>query len=260
MPEDTNTIIQSIVITSAIFILVAAFVITYVLYFKEKKSNLIAEKDMLSQEYERQLERSRIEVQESTYSSLSKELHDNIGQLLSTAKMLLGLTERTLPNPPDTLITANATVAKAITELRALSKSLDKEWLELFRFADNLETEIARINASNRTRAEFVADDHISLSSGEQIILFRIVQEAIQNAIKHAQPENLLVRMYRENVRFCITISDNGKGFEWNETSPGMGITNMKHRASLLKGEITWNSIRDKGTTVCIYLPYKEME
>ena len=100
--------------------------------------------------YEQELLQSKLETQEQTFQQIGKELHDNVGQLLSTSRMLLGLTERSLPNPPDTLLTANATLGEAISELRSLSKSLDKEWLEQFSFTDNLQTEISRINAGNR--------------------------------------------------------------------------------------------------------------
>lgn len=258
MQEKAGSLIQAIIIISSIFTLVSAFVIAYVLYFNKRKAKHLEEKDSMTKEFQQQLFQSQIEVQEQTFQQIGKELHDNVGQLLSTSRMLLGLTERNLSNPPDTLLTANATLGQAISELRSLSKSLDKEWLEQFSFTDNLQTEVSRINSGNGVLAEFMTVDSLPLASDEQIILFRIVQEAIQNAIKHGQPKNMLIQIKQEENNFCITISDDGTGFTPRETGNGMGMSNMKHRTSLLGGSITWNSIPEQGTTVCIFLPLKK--
>jgi signal transduction histidine kinase len=258
MQSETIKLLEVIAVGTILTLLVAAFMVSFVIKHRKKRNEFIREKLKMETEFEKQLLQSRIEMQEYTYSALSKELHDNVGQLLSTSRMLLGLTERTLPNPPDTLLTANATLGEAISELRSLSKSLDKEWLEQFSFTDNLQTEISRINAGNGVLAEFISSDHLPLASGEQIILFRIVQEAIQNAIKHGHPKNMRVEIKQEENNFCITISDDGTGFTNNEKAAGMGMTNMKHRTNLLGGTISWNSIPEQGTTVYIFLPNKK--
>src|SRR5689334_2318077 len=94
------------VILLMLLIFVMGIIINY--YRRNKKYH----RDLLELQYKKEQDalQAQIEVQEATFSTLSKELHDNIGQLLSTAKMLLGITERNLPNAPDTLKTANATV------------------------------------------------------------------------------------------------------------------------------------------------------
>lgn len=258
MQSETIKLLEVIAVGTILTLLVTVFMVLFIVKHRKKRNEFIREKIKMETEFENQLLQSRIEMQEYTYSTLSKELHDNVGQLLSTSRMLLGLTERDLENPPDTLLTANATLGQAISELRSLSKSLDKEWLEQFSFTDNLKTEISRINAGNGVLAEFVPVDSLPLASGEQIVLFRIVQEAIQNAIKHGQPKNMLIQIKQEGNSFCITISDDGTGFIAGETINGMGVANMKHRTSLLGGNITWNSIPEQGTTVCIFLPLKK--
>ena len=213
---------------------------------------------VFKKEFEQQLLKSQIEVQEHTFQQIAKELHDNVGQLLSTSRMLLGLTERDLVNPPDTLLTANSTLAQAINELRSLSKSLDKEWLEQFSFSDNLRAEIARINAGDMVKAVFNYSGSIPLKADEQIILFRIVQEAIQNAIKHAEPKNIIISTAQQDATLNISIADDGNGFITEKQMKGLGIANMKHRAILLGGQITWHSEAGRGTVVNITLPLKD--
>jgi signal transduction histidine kinase len=257
MYQQADKVIQAIIVITAIFTVVALFVIAYVIFFNRKKSILIAEKNALKEQFYQQLLKSQVEIQEYTFLQIGKELHDNVGQLLSTSKMLIGLTERSLANPPDSLLTANATLAHAIVELRSLAKSLDKEWLQQFRFSDNLSDEVARLNSGNSVQAVFNSFYEMELESEKQIILFRIVQEAIQNAVKHGRPTCIEIVIDRVDNQFCISVSDNGIGFTGNEPKNGMGLRNMKHRTALLGGTIAWDSILGTGTTVNIYLPIK---
>ncbi|RYD87748.1 MAG: hypothetical protein EOP50_20265, partial [Sphingobacteriales bacterium] len=199
--QETGATMEAILIISAMLALVAAFVILYVLYFNRRKAALIAEQQSLRAEFDNALLLAQVEVQEQTYQNIGKELHDNIGQLLSTARMLLGLTERTLSEPPKPLLMANDTLAQAIGELRSFSKSLDKQWLEQFHLVANLQAEINRINAGRELEARLEVHNALDLPADKQIILFRIVQEAMQNAVKHAAKEDdLLVGRKVERV------------------------------------------------------------
>lgn len=204
---------------------------------------------------------SQIETQEETLSVLGKELHDNIGQLLNSTKLLIGVSQRQISNPPDTLIIADETLAKAINELRSLSKSLNKEWLEQFNFIENLETEIHRLNTAGALYFEFIHIDRLPLKSDEQLILFRIVQEAMQNAVKHAQAQHIQIAIAETQALLTVTVTDDGKGFTKETAKPdGLGMLNMKHRTHLLGGVITWQQAPEGGTVVAIQLPVKPME
>lgn len=207
--------------------------------------------------FKEQLLQSQMEVQEATLSTLSKDLHDNIGQLLSTTKMLIGITERELATPSDTLHTANETLGKAITELRSLSKSMNKEWLEQFDVKENLLAEANRINFTNTVKLHLTLPEKIWMKADEQVILFRILQEGIQNAIKHADASNISVKLDYQNEHLVITVNDNGKGFEIKEVNKGLGINNIEQRTKILGGTAAW--LNDgHGCTLLINIPVKE--
>lgn len=248
--------IQLIVIGSTlIFLIGAVFLLIYVNVYNEKKKKHMEEKQVLEQSFKNQLLQSQIEVQEATFSSLGKELHDNVGQLLGTAKMLIGVSQRNLSASADTIRTADETLSKAIHELRSLSKTLNKEWLEQFDFKQNLQTEINRINTAGIVRLSLIdTASHIDLSPEEQIILFRIVQEAIQNALKHAEATAIIIQSANNDEGLDITITDNGKGLDLTHSPAGVGIMNMKHRIAILKGNIHWKPVTP-GTSVVIHLP-----
>ncbi len=212
---------------------------------------------IMQQNFEQQLLQSQIEVQEATYNTLGKELHDNVGQLLSSTKMLLGITQRNLTQIPDTLNTAEETLGKAIHELRTLSKTLSKEWLEQFNFIDNLTAEVNRLNVPNHLDIQFLHKGTVALPANEQIILFRIVQEAIQNAIKHAACKHITISLTNEELITRVMITNDGLPFMNAAENKGVGIMNMKQRTKILGGSIQWSSVPNKTTTVSINLPIK---
>src|ERR1044072_6711972 len=100
---------------------------------------------------------AQLETQEYSFNQISQELHDNIGQLLSSTKLLLNIATMKMENVPDTIKTAEQTVGKAIQDLRSLSKSLDKEWLHQFNFIENLEAEKNRINAARTIEVQLIS-------------------------------------------------------------------------------------------------------
>lgn len=255
MQIPAEDIIAIIVIITLIFVIVAGFILTYVRLYNQRKRKEIEEKKRMKDEFENQLLRSQVEVQETTMAALGRELHDNVGQLLSTTKMLLGITERNTATLPDTFGTAQATLTKAILELRSLSKTLDKEWLEQFDFLQNIQSEIARINASQTLRILLEHSGELRLNAEKQIILFRIVQEAVQNSIKHADAKTITITIHEAGQNLLLTISDDGRGMQSKIASQGMGLFNMEQRVKLMGGAITWDSIVGKGTSVHISIP-----
>ncbi|UAY51550.1 sensor histidine kinase [Ferruginibacter albus] len=251
---DTEILI-TILLGCLLFAILAIVIIWVIINYKRRQQKHFLEIEAMNEEFEKQLMRSQIEVQEATFSELSKELHDNIGQLLSSTKMLIGITERKLSDPPESLLIADETLAKAIHELRSLSKSLDKEWLQQFNFIDNLTNEINRINIAGELKIKFIHPSSLPLKADEQIILFRIVQEAVQNAIKHGRSNSIGITITERSFLLFITIEDDGKGFDTSLQSKGMGLRNIEHRTHLLKGTVTWKSEMDAGTTINIQLP-----
>lgn len=258
MQVSTTNIVFIVSIITCILFIAAVSLLTYVRLYNERKRKHFEEKRIMTSEFDKQLMQSQLETQEETMSILSKELHDNIGQLLNSTKLLIGVTQRSLTHAPDTLITADETLAKAIQELRSLSKSLDKDWLAQFNFIENLEAEISRIHSARSLHIYFSRPDILPLIANEQIILFRIVQETIQNAIKHADPKNIYIHIKEVATQLIISITDDGSGFEKDNNQNGMGILNIRHRTHLLGGTVQWQSHTTGGTVVTIQLPVNQ--
>jgi signal transduction histidine kinase len=260
MQKEEYTIITGIVITVIVFLLISLFIFILVVYINQRKKKFKEEKSELEKQYREELLQSQLETQEYSFNQISQELHDNIGQLLSSTKMLLNIGAMELQTVPDSIKTAEQTVAKAIQDLRSLSKSLNKEWLDQFDLIENVNTERERINATRNIEVTLdTTYQKLPLEPESQVMLFRVVQEALQNSIRHASPKHISVEIKNTDHYFELTIQDDGKGFDINSAKKeSLGLRNMEHRVQLLGGTITWRSEADKGTLITIKIPVKE--
>jgi signal transduction histidine kinase len=247
----------TIIVATLLFLLLASFCLAFLILYHKRKMQFQNEKLSMESKFKQEILKTQLETQEETFQQIGEELHDNIGQLLSSTKMLLGITERSLPSVPDTLKTAEEMLGKAIQDLRSLSKALSKEWLHQFNLVENLQIEIDRINSAKGLQIElYSTDSFLPLSAESQVILFRIIQEAIQNILKHAEATKISISIaFEKNIQ--IKISDNGKGFSESKggTKTGLGLINMEHRAKVLGGELKIESTPSAGTNIDIVVP-----
>lgn len=250
--------IQNIIIICCFFTLVAGFLVSFVLYFSRRKNRFYQEKKEMEAYFAHELLKMQFETREEALNQIGEELHDHIGQLLSSTKMLLGITERSLQQPPDTLFTAQETLGQAIRDIRALSRSLNREWLDQFDLIENLEIEANRINAGQVTKVTLhYSSGALWPDANIQIILFRIVQEALQNIIKHAEASEVTIEI-ETNSELQIRITDNGKGFDTEAVGvSGAGLLNIRRRAQLIGGAVQFVSSPDQGCQVIITLPHQ---
>lgn len=232
------------------------FIIVFIMIYQKRRYQYLREKQELQHNLQREILKTQLETQEENFHKIGEQLHDNIGQLLSSTRMLLGITERNLPEIPDTFRTADETLAKAIQDLRLLSRSLNKEWLNQFNLLEHLQAEADRVNAAGVIRIGLESSiKNLPLNPQSQVMLFRIVQEAVDNSIKHAQATGITISVEVVN-EITISVQDDGKGFSVQEHDrTGAGLINMKNRTHLLGGNIAWKSAVGAGTEVSIQIP-----
>jgi signal transduction histidine kinase len=246
-----------VIFISLLVTILGLVVVAAVINYKKKQDAYLHQLKLMKEDYDKQLMWSQIEMQEEAFAHLGQELHDDIGQLLSSTKLLINVTQRNMSEVPMTLCTAEETLSTAIHHLRALSKSFSRQWLDQFSLIDNLKVEVDRINASRAIQVKFTYElPELPLQAEPQIILFRIIQEAIQNCIRHARPQIIDISIRLAEKKLILIIADDGAGFDKEGMSSiGMGIRNMQHRTNLLGGEIRWEVTTAGGTAVLITLP-----
>lgn len=244
---------------AAIFSILVFFIIVFMFLYQKRLHRHYFEKQQLAHSFQQELLKTQLETKEQTFHQIGEELHDNIGQLLSSTRMLIGIAERSLEEVPDALRTADQTLGKAIQDLRMLSKSLNKEWLHQFNVIENLQAEVERINAAQMIQVELITSvKSLPMDPESRVMLFRIIQEALHNSMKHSAAQHVTVNITKEQ-EILVVIKDDGKGFEVNDSGKqGVGLLNMNHRTSLLGGKISWNSVPGNGTEVKISIPIQQ--
>jgi len=242
-----------IVLIAGTFVLLtfAGVVIFILLFYQRKKLRHKQELGELKGQMEKEMLRAQLETREESFRLVSEELHDNVAQLLGSAELMLGGLERALPQPvPEMLAHAQSLLAQASTDIRALSRSLSGEWLSHFSLIENLRLETERINTGDgRIQIELLAPGiQVPLSSEHQVMAFRIVQEALQNCMRHSGASRVEVLIGAEGQQVHIRIKDNGKGLKaQNGSRQGLGMINMQRRTGFLAGDIRWDSQEGRG-------------
>ncbi|MCB4235083.1 hypothetical protein LDL59_08210 [Kaistella anthropi] len=147
----------------------------------------------------------------------------------------------------------NLLLGECIQDIRNLSKVFITKQVKQFGFIESLEREIFRIKRLNLLNVDYQNNNQeLKINSNHALILFRIVQECINNVIKHSQSKDLQLLVIDSPENLNIEINDNGVGFNSDLENDGSGIKNMGSRAKLINAELLINSLENIGTKVCV--------
>ena len=218
--------------------------------FQKKKNVLLMQQTEAARQYEKEIIESQIEIREQTLRNISWELHDNIGQLLTLAKIQL----QSVKDNPHHIVDVNDNLTTIISEVRSLSKSINPDYIRTINLSEAVQIEIDRFNKLNYIKGSLTTKgDIFELDKKSEIIIFRMLQEFFSNTIKHSKATELAVEMDYVRNKLYIKAKDNGKGFEvGNVPENGIGLSNMKKRGALINAEVSINSEINKGTTLII--------
>lgn len=213
----------------------------------------------LRQEQERQqnVAKQLIDSQESERKRIATELHDGIGQNLLIISNTLQLFLSAKRKKKEDIITATEMAKETVREIRAISSNLHPHQLERLGLKRAVLSMVETAGKTTGTKFSVSVDDGLSLKDPQtEIHLFRIIQEAVNNIIKHAQASTAEIALTRTNSDILFIARDNGKGFDIREDgSDGLGMTSLKERTRLLNGSISIRSAAGKGTEITITIP-----
>lgn len=259
MPPEQSGLYTAILFSALIFLLIIFGLIFLVLTYNRKKKAHITEKQNLQQEYEADLLRTQLEVQEQTMKTIAADLHDNIGQLLSLTSLTLGSITVSDKKTATKLDDSQQLVRRSIKELRQLANLLHGEKIIETGLVDAIIYEVEWLKKSGAYDVQFDnnIDEEHKLSAEKSLILFRLVQEVINNIIKHASASKITISLRQDQNDIFLSITDNGVGFITEEVSKnGMGLSNLSRRTNAIQGELYIISVPGNGTTVTIKVPY----
>ncbi len=201
---------------------------------------------------------SMLQGQEEERSRLAKDLHDGLGGLLSGVKFSLRNMKDNLIITPDNMTVFERSLDMldtSIKELRRVAHNMMPELLTKFGLDEALKEYCTTVNATNLLSVKYQSvgmDTRIEKAA--EIIIYRIIQELLNNILKHAVAKTAAVQLVKEEGRLCIMVEDDGKGFDVDllKSSKGAGITSIQSRVDYLKGQLDIHSTSERGTLVNI--------
>jgi PAS domain S-box-containing protein len=200
-------------------------------------------------------------AQENERSAIGRELHDNINQILGATKLYIDMAKKDNPNRNSYLATSSEYTLIAIEEIRKLSKTLITPLINengLVNSVKDIAEDIMLVLPINIiiTTDDF---DESALGNKFKLDIFRIVQEQINNTLKHAQAEKILIAFKENDGQLLVSVSDDGIGFDTTKKKSGVGFTNIRSRAELYNGIMQLASEVGKGTQLCLTFNTKDL-
>ena len=186
---------------------------------------------------------------------MSKEIHDNVGQLLNFTKMNMRVIAKYATDKEQKILIDKAMTLldQVIRDTHNISHSLNSGFIKANGLISVLEEELECINISKELQCKIdVVGDHKAFDPEKELLIYRIAQEAIHNITKHAKATKLCITLTYDPNTFIMTVCDNGVGFEKGKIYElnGIGFQNMLHRAMLLNGSLDIESKPLNGCTI----------
>ncbi len=255
----------SFFVFAVIILVLAALSFVLLLRWRQSKERHNAQLQLLAQRQRIETSKALRQAEEEERKRIASKLHDEVGALLSVAKLNIDQLEKDLfvadSGATIKLVTAQKLLGDVSDTVRGISHTLMPVAMEKYGLKAALLDLINAINSSGKLKIEEVIEgleDTGSWSEDFQLGLYRIVQEILNNIIKHAQASHVLVQIINLDNAVTIYMEDNGKGFDDAEKREGLGLRLLKSNIEYLNGVIEINGQKNKGTFVLIEVPLEK--
>lgn len=230
---------------SILYLLIFASIILIGLFYLYKNRQLV------SRQAEIQVKEAMIEGEEQERERIALELHDGVNAALLGIRLKLEEYEYAKPMADQ--------IRSLQDEIRLISANLVPLDFKSKSLGVHLSELCSKLSENQGIKFIFMAkDDRFSPTVAQSMVLYRMAQETLQNAIKHSNCENIYIQIKQNQQQYMITIEDDGKGFNPQNEYAGMGLKTLKKRAQKLGAELEIESDLDKGTMVIISLKIKK--
>ncbi|MEO5967531.1 MAG: ATP-binding protein, partial [Ferruginibacter sp.] len=236
MQSESTEITIAIIAASVLFLVFAGFIISFLFFYNQKKRTHHQELKDQQKRIENEAFRSEMEIRENTLRHVAEEIHDNVGQIMLLAK--LNLNKYLIANPGSDVEETRNIVGEAIQELRGLTKMLNANQIISMNLVSVIERELIRLKKTGLVETTFnVEGEDSEIDSSKKLILFRMIQEILQNIMKHSKSTKVGINLIYDEKYLYLNIEDNGIGFDPDEllnkknSDKGSGLSNLQNRA-----------------------------
>lgn len=261
MPEKQEDILVTIIISSVFFVLLAVFLLVMLYLFLRKQRQNQKEKEEMKNRFEQTIIKSQLEIQNQTLNYIGSEIHDDTAQVVYLSMLrIANLKEKVDEKEKEEIYNF---LKKVWNDLRNISHSLINNNFHQIGFVESLEQLLHNINKTGKYQSFLTIDEDVNLDlldKSVDVILYRMIQEVINNTLKHASCDRIKVHIGKQNEQIKVEIEDNGIGFnkeDIKQDNPGVGLNNIFSRAKLINATVHIDSVINQGTRFTILLNSK---
>jgi signal transduction histidine kinase len=223
----------------------------------ERQADSLQRQTELDKQQFRILSRTLVQAQEEERRSLSRELHDQIGQMLTAIQMVFTNIEREYGDPRRHIEDGKALTERTVAEVRNISMGLRPSLLDDLGLGPAIQWQAREFSKRSGVPADLKLDDHLEmLSDSQKTCLYRVVQELLTNCARHAQAKRVRIELRAGEEAVSLMVEDDGKGFDLaSPRQRGLGLFGMEERVRELGGEVSIFTRPGMGTQVRIVVP-----
>ncbi len=252
MQTEKQNVIIAILVGSSFVFLFGFITLLVVLNYVRRKRQLLLDTKIRESQFQQELLQAQLEMQDHTFRAVSQEIHDNVGQILSLAKLNLNIItfER---KGNETLHIIKDLVTDAITELRNLGTGYYADRLVEEGLLVAIQHQLKQLNKTGLYTTSYHSEyETLAIDKNKIIFLYRMVQEVLNNVVKHSGAGHIRVDIVRTGEAVLISLQDNGKGFSSTHPGfrPGIGLNSIQQRALMISATVDVISTEGSGTVV----------
>ena len=265
MTNRPNELVITFLAASILLVLLVIFLISFAILFQRRQAQFRAEKQATAEAHAREQLQTQLETQNQTLQQIAEDIHDHVGQLLSLMTLQLQVLADEVRDLPalSRVEAVQESLKTTLSDVRDLTKMLHTDTVRQFGLHHCLQLDLDRISRTRRCQATFITTGtRYDLGTDTDILVYRMAQESLTNAIKHARCKTITLTTDYQPDQFTVTIQDDGLGFI-HTVSPGntpetngIGLANLYRRSALLGGWCCIMSQPGQGTRIEIGLPH----
>ena len=251
-----------IILINIILLIFIGGIITFVLQYRRRKIAHIKEKESIEKQHQLAILSTQLESQQQTMQHIGQEIHDSVAQKLTLASIYTQRMEfeSQSPGERDKLSGISKIINDSLLELRQLSNSLTDNKLQNAGLQELIQKECDQVNATGICSASFEINELPVISISIKNSLLRIVQEFIQNSIKHSGCKEISIKLNFIDKVLTMLLEDDGKGFDIEHPEhKGIGLDSIRRRIQMLGGKYIFESGTGKGTRLNLTIPVNDI-
>ena len=254
METSPSNILIALFASTLIFFILGGFAVAFTIIYKKKQQKNKEDTTKRELNFQHELLLTQVEIQEKTLETISQEIHDNIGQVLTAALLTLRIIKTDDNKVKSEIALVNTLMADALKDLRNLSQSFNTDKILEKGLIEAIEFEFIILKRTGINTVLEINGDYFKIIPQKELILFRIIQESLSNIMKHAQAKNITIRIDSKEQSLNIEIIDDGVGFNTDDKSKGIGLKNVLNRSRLIGADTKIISAPNQGTKTIISL------